>query len=221
MKKFLVETHAHSSEVSSCARCDAKELTKLILKHGYSTVFVTNHLSESTIKKSGASDWDNIIDFFLDGFELIKTEANGRLNVLLSMEINFNGEDNDYLVYGITEKFLRDNKYLTEMSLRTFYPLAKRHGLYVIQAHPFRFGSRIKNPKYLDGYEIFNGNPRHNSNNDIAKSWAFKYEKLTTAGSDFHQTEDAGISGMYFDKEIKSTGDFINALKSGDYSIKY
>lgn len=220
MTKFLVETHAHSSEVSSCARCNAKELTKLMLKNGYSTVFITNHLSESTIRKSGASDWDGIIDFFLDGFKLIKKEANGRLNVILSMEINFDIDDNDYLVYGVTEKFLRDNKNLTEMSPRTFYPLAKNNGLYIIQAHPFRFGSRLIKPDYLDGYEIFNGNPRHNSNNDIAKSWALKYEKLTTAGSDFHEKGDAGISGMYFDKEIKSTEDFIEALKSREYVMK-
>ncbi|HZK20794.1 MAG TPA: PHP-associated domain-containing protein [Oscillospiraceae bacterium] len=221
MKKFLVETHAHSSEVSSCARCNAKQFTKLMLKHGYSTVFVTNHLSESTINKSKASDWNGVIDFFLYGFELIKKEANGRLNTLLSMEINFNGERNDYLVYGITEKFLRDNKDLTEMTLKTFYPLAKKNGFYVIQAHPFRFGSQIADPKYLDGYEILNGNPRHNSNNDIAKNWALKYKKLTTAGSDFHQKEDIGISGMYFDKEIKSTKDFTKLLESGNYSIKY
>lgn len=220
LKKFFVETHAHTSEVSSCATCGAKQLSKQMLKHGYATVFITNHMSEHTFKKRGITDWDKKIDFFLDGFELVKNAANGRFHAILAMEINFAGENNDYLVYGITERFLRENADMLHMTPKTFYPLAKENGLYVIQAHPFRFDSTIINPDHLDGYEIFNGNPRHNSNNFAAQIWAKQYGKLTTGGTDFHEPDDAGISGMYFTDEIKTTADYINALKKGDFSIK-
>lgn len=221
MEKFYVETHAHTSEVSSCATCGAKQLSELMLEYGYSTVFITDHMSEHTFKRAGIQCWDKKVDFFLHGFELVKDAAAGRLNVLFAMEISFVDQPNDYLVYGITEKFLRDNVDITDMTPETFYPLAKKNGLYIIQAHPFRFDSQIINPRYLDGYEVYNGNPRHNSNNSAAENWAKLHGKLATGGTDFHEPGDIGLSGMVFTKEIKTTDDYIAALKSGDYNIKY
>lgn len=38
-----------------------------------------------------------------------------------------------------------------------------------MQAHPFRNGLKIVDPKHLDGIETYNGNPRHDSRNEIAK----------------------------------------------------
>ncbi len=220
LKIFLTETHAHTSEVSPCATCNSKELVNLMIKHGYSTVFITNHLSEHTFSKANIKNWNDKIDFFLEGFELVKKVANGRINVILAMEISFTEEANDYLVYGITESFLKDNADMTNLTIDKFYPLAKKNCLHVIQAHPFRFGSRIVNPDFLDGYEIFNGNPRHNSNNDMASSWAKHYAKTESAGTDFHRPGDAGISGMYFENEIVTTEDYIQALQCGNFIIK-
>ncbi len=220
LNKFLTETHAHTSEVSPCATCDSKKLVDLMILHGYSTVFITNHLSEHTFYKAKIKNRNEKIEFFLEGFELVKKAADTKINVILAMEISFSGCANDYLVYGITESFLKGNADIVDSTIERFYPLAKKNGLYVIQAHPFRFGSSIVNPDFLDGYEIFNANPRHNSNNDMALNWAKHYSKLTTAGTDFHQPGDAGISGMYFENEIKTSEDYIKALQCKNFVIK-
>ncbi len=220
MSKYLVETHAHTSEVSRCARCYAPQFGDIFASLNYKTVFLTNHFTSYTFKKAGLHTWDEWVDYFLRGYELAVEAAAGRFLVLLGMEICFDESDNDYLVYGITEKFLRENEGLTALSLKTFYPLAKENGLLVIQAHPFRCDMTLADPDYLDGYETFNGNPRHNSNNEIAALWAKKYRKLTTAGSDFHQPDDGGAGGMFFETDIRSNEDFFTALKSGIYRFK-
>ena len=72
-----------------------------------------------------------------------------------------------------------------------------------LQAHPFRRDLTVANWEYLDGYEVFNGNPRHKSCNEIAEMWAKYHNKnIVVAGSDFHEKGDEGIGGVYFEKEI-------------------
>ena len=213
--KYLVETHAHTSEISPCATCPAQLFGELFAQHGYSTVILTNHLCRAVYDKKGFTSWNSYIDSFVEGFRLAEKAAAGRFTVLMGAEINFTGAPNDYLAYGITEEFMLKHPDFTESSPKEFYPLAKENGILLIQAHPFRFGTRIINPDYLDGYEIYNGNPRHNSNNDIAAAWASKHGKPATAGTDFHEPGDIGLCGMEFDLPIASVDDFIHAILSG------
>ena len=68
-------------------------------------------------------------------------------------------------------------------------------GCTVVQAHPFRNHCMIVPPGILDGIEIFNGHPGHDSRNDIATYWAEKFDyKIRTGGSDFHGDAKPGIS---------------------------
>ena len=43
------------------------------------------------------------------------------------------------------------------MNSKSFYKLAQKNGFLFFQAHPFRVGMKVTNPKNLDGVEIFNG----------------------------------------------------------------
>ena len=99
--------------------------------------------------------------------------------------------------------------------------LCRKNGLLFIQAHPFRRGMKIIDWNILDGYEIYNGNPRHNSNNDIAEIWAKKHNKqIVVSGSDFHEIGDACAGGIYFNAPIKNNDDLLRELKSGNYTLK-
>ena len=48
----------------------------------------------------------------------------------------------------------------------------------------------------LDGVEVCNENPRHNSHNDRALAYAKEHHLLMTAGSDVHELGDAGGAGL-------------------------
>lgn len=224
MKKYLYEMHFHTKNTSNCANVKAEDAVEEYIKAGYDGIVVTDHLSPSTYMKYGREllPWKKKVDFFLRGYKAAKKTANGRIDVLLGMELRFRTSegDNDYLVYGINEEFLYNTPNLLEMNIRKFYELAHKNGFLVFQAHPFRVGMKVTNPKFLDGIEIFNGNPRHNSSNDIAEMWAKKYDLMVTSGSDYHEYEDLGTGGILFNKEIKDNKTLVDELLKKDYEIK-
>lgn len=224
MKKYLYEMHFHTVETSRCAKISAIEAIKLYIEKGYDGIVVTDHLSPSTLKKFEGMDmtWAEKVDFFLTGYRTAMNAADGKINVFLGMELRFDKrrEMNDYLVYGVTEKFLYKHPNLLDMNINDFSKLAHKNGMAVFQAHPFRTGMRVVNPKHLDGIEIYNGNPRHNSSNDIAEMWAKKYGLKTVGGSDFHEYEDLARGGVYFNRNIKDNKDLVKELLKGDYEIK-
>jgi histidinol phosphatase-like PHP family hydrolase len=216
--------HFHTKNTSNCAEVPAEIAVEEYINAGYDGIVVTDHLSTSTYMKYGREllPWKKKVDFFLRGYKSAVKTANGRIPVLLGMELRFRTSegDNDYLVYGITEEFLYSHPDLLNMNSRTFYELAKDNNLLVFQAHPFRVGMKVTNPKYLDGVEIFNGNPRHNSSNDIAEMWAKKYDLMVTSGSDYHEIGDLGSGGIWFDKEITDNKTLVEELKEQKYELK-
>lgn len=224
MKKYLYEMHFHTKNTSNCANVKAEDAVEEYIKAGYDGIIVTDHLSPSTYMKYGREllPWKKKVDFFLRGYKAAKKTAAGRIDVLLGMELRFRTSegDNDYLVYGINEEFLYNTPNLLEMNIRKFYEIAHEKGFLVFQAHPFRVGMKVTNPKFLDGIEIFNGNPRHNSSNDIAEMWAKKYDLMVTSGSDYHEYEDLGTGGILFNKEIKDNKTLVEELLKKDYEIK-
>ena len=70
-------------------------------------------------------------------YNILKEELDGKMVVLLGMEINFYEGDNDYLVYGVTEEFLRSNGDLMDYSPEDFSELCKKNDLLFLQAHSF------------------------------------------------------------------------------------
>ena len=224
LKKYLYEMHLHTKDTSNCANVKASVAVEEYIKAGYDGIVVTDHLSPSTYMKYGREllPWKKKVDFFLRGYKSAKKAANGRIPVLLGMELRYRTSegDNDYLVYGITEDFLYNTPELLNLNSKKFYELTQKNGFLVFQAHPFRVGLKVTNPKFLDGIEIFNGNPRHNSSNDIAEMWAKKYDLMVTSGSDYHEIEDLGTGGIYFNKDIKDNKTLVEELLKKDYELK-
>lgn len=222
MPVFLTELHAHTAETSRCAHNSAKTLVDAYLAKDFQAVVITDHLSESTFEAKDALDapWDEKVDIFLKGYRAAKAYAGDRLHILLGMELRFaeKGNINDYLVYGVTEDFLRKSGDLLKMRLASFSRLAQKNGLLVVQAHPFRNDMKIVNPAFLDGVEVFNACVRHNSRNEIAHQWATLHNLLGTSGSDYHQTGDEGRGGIQTETPIKNNDDLLNILKSGAFT---
>lgn len=208
MKKYLFEMHCHTAESSCCANVCAEDVAKAYKNSEYAGVIVTDHLSPAYVDEN----WDKVIDHFLKGYKIVKSHESEDFTVLLGMEIRFYEADNDYLVYGVTEEFLRKNKNLFDMGIAKFSKLAKENGLMIFAAHPFRPWMRVTPPIFLDGVEAFNGNIRHNSSNDIAEMWADKYGLLKISGSDYHEFCDFGRGGVYFEKPVKNNNQLLEEL---------
>lgn len=216
MNKYKFDTHVHTSETSPCGRVTGAKLVRLYKESGYDGIVITDHYYSEYFESLGEKNWTEKTDIFLEGYRNACEEGcKIGLNVLLGMEMRFDENPNDYLVYGFGEDFLKDCKELYRLGLKAFREIALSHGLLVFQAHPFRTGISPADPVLLDGIEVFNGNPRHNSRNRLAFAFAAKHGLLMISGSDFHQVEDIGTGGIRIAQNVETSCELARILSSG------
>lgn len=217
---FKTELHCHSKSVSECASVSNEEIIEKYTNAGYTTLVLANHFNLGTqYFHKCENSYDDFITAYLKGYEDLKKDAKGKLNVLLGMELRFKENSNDYLVFGITEEFLRNNDVLYNMNPESFSKLARENGILFIQAHPFRNSMTIVRPQFLDGVEVFNGHMGHDSRNEIAEAWADKFNLIKTSGTDFHYNHVPANAGILTENEITDMDALIKILKSGEYKL--
>ncbi len=215
-----VEMHTHTSETSPCAHISAKEILKMYKEAGYGTVVITDHYSKWASEQSGAKTPDEVTFHFLKGYRTaLKYAQKYDINVLLGCEVTLTESPNDYLLYGVSESFFFKHSFLYNLSIEELSEICHSEGILIIQAHPGRAYCEPVNPALLDGAEVYNGNPRHDSNNDKTYAWAYEHDLIMTSGSDFHEKEDLAHGGIDTEYDIKTEEQLIKTLLSGDYSL--
>ena len=122
------------------------------------------------------------------------------------------GHPNDFLVYGLDEDFLYNNPELYKLTPEEFTELRKGTGIVMFQAHPFRKKMEVEKNEYLDGIEVINGNPRHDSDNNTAYRHALKNNLRMLSGSDFHQYTDIARGGLVLTEKITTSKDFADYI---------
>ncbi|NLE26360.1 MAG: PHP domain-containing protein [Clostridiaceae bacterium] len=215
MTAFKYDTHVHTSEVSGCAKVSADEAVKMYKEAGYHGIVITDHYCDSFFNGLGDLSWDQKMDRYLDGYNIaLNLGEKLGLKIILGMEIRFLENANDYLVYGIDEKFLKNYKELYKLSLKEFRELTKRESILIFQAHPFRPGMIPAPAELLDGIEVYNGNPRHNSNNDNAYQYALKNRLRMLSGSDFHRRDGIAAGGIIVFENIGDSHEFSDMIRN-------
>ena len=217
---FKTETHIHTAESSACGKLSAEELVKRYHNAGYQTLFISDHFQKRTFAALGDVTWEEKVEHFLKGYRVAK-KAGEKLgmHILLSAELQFNNTHNDYLLYGFNETFFKAIPNMLDMSIESFYPYAKKQGVTVIQAHPYRDNKCTPTPEFVDGFEVHNSNPRHENFTDRTIELATKYHKPMTAGSDTHRLEDVALSGVMTEKEICTVEDYLHAFYAGELTL--
>ena len=197
MNIYKFDTHIHTCETSRCGKIPGKQIAWLYKNAGYDGIVVTDHYHQEYFDSLGDVEWRQKADKFLEGYRICRYEGQKLgLQVLLGMEIRFQENGNDYLVFGFDETFIRNNESLYTLGLKNFRKMVKRQGMVIIQAHPCRVGMSLANPSLLDGVEVYNGNKRHDSHNSLAREFAKKHGLKMTSGSDTHQIEDLARGGI-------------------------
>lgn len=217
---FKTELHCHSKSVSECARVSNEEIIKKYTDAGYTTLVLANHFNFGTQRFHKCEEsYSDFLTVYIKGYEDLKKDAQGKLNVLLGMELRFKENINDYLVFGITEELLRNNEPLYDMNPESFSRFAHENGLLFIQAHPFRNSMTVIRPQLLDGVEVFNGHMGHDSRNEIAEAWADKFNLIKTSGTDFHYEHVPANAGILTENEIVDMDALVKVLKDGNYTL--
>ena len=221
---YLIETHLHTNHASSCGKLDAQTIAQGYSQAGYDAVFVTDHYSPYNFDKQqwSTSSAKFRLEQFLEGFYRVKEAAEPYgITVVRGAEMRFTGSPNDYLLYNYCDEMLLDPQSIFDMGVATFHKLCQANGALLIQAHPFREPCTPADPSSLDGVEIFNLHPRHNSQNHIAQAFADANPHLIQiSGSDCHQAPDIGRGGIYTDVLPENEAAFADILRRRDFRIK-
>ena len=184
---YTYETHAHTSESSLCGHVPAAKGLQMYRDAGYQGIVFTDHFNAENLDLYTQVSWEEKIERYLSGYRnAVPVAKHLDMDVFWGIEIRFLENDNDYLVYGIDEAFLKEHQDILSWSITQFMQsVAGRDDVLVYQAHPYRKGCDPLMPIVVDGFEIYNGNPRHDSRNEMAASVAEEHQLLILSGSDF------------------------------------
>lgn len=217
---FKTETHLHTAEVSRCGKKRAYDMVRAYKEAGYSTVFVSDHFQKNTLDALGDLPWEEKITIFLSGYYCAKYEGDQiGVCVLPAAELCFAGDPNHYLIYGITKQILAGYENLHTYGIEKLRDIARRHGLLLVQAHPYRDGHCYPRPDMVDGMEVYNSNPRHEDFSERAEAVAREHGLSMIGGSDAHRDEDVAGSGILTEEKIETAEQFIRLVKEGKCEI--
>ena len=208
--KYTTELHCHSFPVSACGDFSPQETVDFYKEAGVTSLVLTNHLnplwSEGELKARAEE--------YLSDYKLAKAHAKNDINVILGVEIRFPENCNDYLVYGVEEKDIEKFISLIPYGIETFYKEVKNDKNVILQAHPFRKNMELAPVEYIDGIETMNMHPNHHAKPSIAFKYAKENNLLVSGGSDFHHKGHHALCLMRTEKEMKTSFDVAEALKS-------
>ena len=216
-KRWKVETHSHTLPVSPCAKLSPEEMVREVKEKGYDAVIVTNHYAPSFFAEGDYKT--RIHDYFAD-FERAKAEGEKiGIKVFAAAEIHITAGPEDFLVFGVNEDEFAEMGNLCLLSLPELYQKVHTlpHGI-VLQAHPFRGYCKVQDWHYLDGIEVINNNPRHDSHNDLAMAYAKEHNLLMSSGTVVHEPGDAGYAGVYC-PEFSDIHEFAELIKAGKVEL--
>ena len=209
---YKIELHCHSSGASDCSQITPTEMITTYKFEGYSGLVITNHFYPFKPSKLG---YKKYVDNYINEFKTLaeKGEAHG-IKVYLGMEIRFEENENDYLVYGIDEDFIRNAISQKMKTLSDFVSVAKNEKNIILQAHPFRTGMKLMPPELLDGIEVYNLHPNHNSRVGFAAKYAEEIGGVFTCGTDYHHTGQGALTALLTRELPKDSFDLVNYIKN-------
>ena len=220
---YKIETHLHTKHSSKCGYLSAGELVSAYKAAGYDAIIVTDHYNRTTFDFLGVDLHDpgaDKVKAFLTGYYLMKAEGEKQgIRIFKGAELRFDECDNDYLFYGWRDDLLADPEAVFRMGIADFSRRARAEGAIIVQAHPYRDNCTPAIACYLDGMEVKNLNPRHDSRNERAEEYAAWYGLFPTAGSDCHQTPDIALTGILTAKMPDSDLAMARLLKSRRYTL--
>lgn len=213
--KYKIELHAHSKPVSPCSDIPPEDLVALHKKLGYDAFVLTNHFMIFSQEQDKNTFLNNYIEGYEKTFEL--GEKSG-IKVYLGAEIRFTENNNDYLIYGVNKEILSEIYDYLPYGIENFRKKFPMENSVFIQAHPFRNGIERVNPQLLDGLEVFNMHPGHNSRVGVASRYAKENGlSLITVGTDYHHYGHEGLSALRTKTLPKDSFKLAEILKKQDY----
>lgn len=215
-----IELHSHTAHSSRCGKVEAEDSVGMHVSGGYDAMVITDHYNNENLDYFPGT-LDQKVRAWLGGYEQAKAAGDRMgIRVLFGLEARLQDCENDYLILGAEPNFVLENPRLNHLTLPELHELCHKYGALLIQAHPSRRNCHQMPAEDLDGVEVHNGNPRHDSHNGQTLAFAQAHPKLIrTSGSDFHQPQDLNCGGILTNRDIRTSAELADCLRQGDFQL--
>ncbi len=212
---YKIELHAHTKPVSGCGQLLPAELMKAYNDVGYNGIVITNHFIDEYFKK----DPEGFLKFYMNAYHECEEEAaKYGIKVYWGAEFRFSACIQDFLIYGVDESLLRKMMTAFDYSFKDFHKLVNDNGGLFIQAHPFRHSTLVIPASDLDGVEIYNMHPGHDSRNQCAQVLRENFGiPYATSGSDCHEACHVGRGGILVENMPEDNAALCDLIRSGKF----
>lgn len=208
---MLIDLHAHSSGISVCCRIPFETALHRTLEHGMDGIFLTNHYQKSYIGPDGT---DAFVSRYLAEYHAAhRCGQQLGCRVFFGIEVTMELYPNVHmLLYGVEPEFLTRYPDLFDCTQQQLYETVHGSGGVLIQAHPFRNGTTVLEPRWLDGVEI-NCHPLYGNAYAPELLQIGRQEGLpVTCGGDYHADTYRPQCGMYLPEQVCTPADFRDHL---------
>ena len=209
--EYKYETHLHTNQGSACGKVPGRDYIAKYKDLGFAGIFVTDHFFHGNCKPDRNLPWAQWVDEYCRGYEDALEEGEKRgLQVFFGLEERFDHWD-EWLVYGLTKEYMLAHPDMRDWTRKQWVDNVHAAGGCVVQCHPFRQASYMRNIAPclgVDGVEICNSGNKPEWDALAARYIARMLPDIfTTAGSDIHSTadrQDEGVFGVSFDHPLTS-----------------
>ena len=213
---YKFELHAHSNPASGCSDLPPAELVERCKNAGADGLVLTNH-AVWWMKETPKEEW--CAQYLKDYRETKQAGEQLGVQVFLGFEIRFMDSENDYLVFGFDEDFIPTVYDWMDKTIAAFYERFHGEDVLILQAHPHRNGMVEKDRSCVDGYEVFNLHPGHNSRVALTSRLHAQNGGVAIGGTDFHHRGHEGCLFTCFAEMPQDSKDLVHLLRSGDYIL--
>ena len=211
---YKFELHAHSNPASGCSELPPTELVERCKNAGADGIVLTNH-AVWWMKEESKDSW--CARYLKDYLDTKEAGEKMGVQVFLGFEARFMDSENDYLVFGFDEDFIPTVYDWMDKTITEFYEEFHGEDVLILQAHPHRNNMVEKDRDCVDGYEVFNMHPGHNSRVALASRLHTQKGGVAVGGTDFHHRGHEGSLFTCFAEMPQNGKDLVRLLRSGDY----
>ena len=208
-KMIKIDPHTHSNGISLCSHITCEEIVDSKMERGYQGVVLANHCHPSYYSETEHKEFvERVIAEYARG----KAYADEKdFRFYLGLEVTLlEPHYADWLLYGITEDFLRASPCLYTLTQQQLYELCEKWGVVLVQAHPYR--QSPAHPKYMHGVEINCCGPDLEKVG-LVEAFAKEQDLLIMCGTDYHWFANTYNGGIYIPESCRDATDIAKFFK--------